>query len=257
MNYDELTAYYESSHDEKSRLINDKMHSLEYITTMYLFKKYLPGSGSVIDCCAGGGIYSFTLAKQGYEVTAGDLMKKHVDILHSDNKNGLLKAVYQIDVLDMSRFESESFDIVLCMGALYHIMKYDDRQKCVSECLRLLKRGGCFVAAYVNRNAVYINHFNQGSDIEKRRQTYQTGKNGIFYAMDFGESDNLMNQFPLVKITNAGVDGLIYPLKERLNSASKDDFDDYLQYHLASCEQPSIIGHSMHGLYIGRKTDGR
>ena len=26
-----------------------------------------------------------------------------------------------------------------------------------------------------------------------------------------------------------------------------------VEYHLATCEQPSILGHSMHGLWIGKK----
>ena len=226
---EKLIEYYQNCECvEKDRLSRDRCNNIEYTTTMYLLNKYLPKSGSVLDCCAGGGIYAFSLANQGYEVTAGDLVKKHVDILNSENKNGLLKSVYQGDVLDMSRFSNESFDVVLCMGALYHLMELNDRKKCVEGCLRVLKKGGLFVAAYINRNAVYINHFNQNPPVERRKHIFET-------------------------ITNAGVDGLRYPLAYRINTAENDDFENYMEYHLSSCEEPSIIGHSMHGLYIGRK----
>lgn len=251
---EKLIEYYQNGECvEKDRLSRDRCNNIEYTTTMYLLNKYLPKSGSVLDCCAGGGIYAFSLANQGYEVTAGDLVKKHVDILNSENKNGLLKSVYQGDVLDMSRFSNESFDVVLCMGALYHLMELNDRKKCVEGCLRVLKKGGLFVAAYINRNAVYINHFNQNSPVERRKHILETGENGMFYVMDFGEIVKLLIEFPLETITNAGVDGLRYPLAYRINTAENDDFENYMEYHLSSCEEPSIIGHSMHGLYIGRK----
>ena len=35
--------------------------------------------------------------------------------------------------------------------------------------------------------------------------------------------------------------------------ATDEDFATYMECHLVTCEQPSIIGHSMHELWIGRK----
>ncbi len=177
-----------------------------------------------------------------------------MDLLNVKNKDGLLECVYQGDVLDLSRFANESFDAVLCMGALYHLMERVDREKCVFECLRVLKSSGIFVFSYINRNAVYINHFCRSlSNVENQQQILKTGVNGVFYTMDFGEEDELIGKFQLDKITDAGVDGLIYPLYAQLNEATTEEFNAYMEYHLATCEQPTIIGHSMHGLWVGRK----
>ncbi len=108
--------------------------------------------------------------------------------------------------------------------------------------------------AYISRNAVYINHFMYNrSEIEARAEILKTGKNGVFYCMDFGEQKALAARFPVEEITDVGIDGLIYPLREALNSADADEFNAYMEYHLATCEQPSILGHSIHGLWIGRK----
>ena len=221
---------------------------------MHLLLNHLPKECSVLDCCAADGAYAFPLAAEGYRVTAGDLMREHVDILVERNSDGQLDSVYQGDALDMSHFEDWAFDAVLCMGALYHLMKRSDRKKCVAECLRVLKTSGTFVFAYINRNAVYINHFlNNLSNSVNGSAILKTGVNGVFYTMDFGEAQELVNGFPLEKITDACVDGLIYPLKTRLNEATDEEFSAYMEYHFATCEQPSIIGHSMHGLWIGRK----
>jgi len=257
-NYDyneKLINHYLSgkSYGEENRSKIDQAHSIEFITTMHFLSKHLPKGCAVLDCCAAGGVYAFPLAKAGYKVTAGDLIQRHVDILNSQNKENWLECVYQGNVLDMSRFANETFDAVLCMGAVYHLMERENRESCVEECLRVLKNNGIFVFAYINRNAVYINHFNNNIPSGQREETLKTGVNGVFYTMDFNEQQELADKFPLIKITDIGVDGLIYPLRERLNESTPEEFSAYMEYHLATCEQPSILGHSMHGLWIGKK----
>ena len=253
--YEQLLTHYRSGYGELNRLQKDQAHSIEFITTIHFLLKHLPKGCSVLDCCAAGGAYAFPLAKEGYKVTAGDLIPEHVDVLNAENKAGLLECVYQGNVLDMSRFANETFDAVLCMGALYHLMAREEREKCVAECLRVLKEGGIFIFAYISRNAVYINQFNSRltSTMHDLAELLKTGVNGVFYTMDFHEPDRLMERFPVAKITEVGVDGLMYPLKDRLNEATPEEFSAYMEYHMSTCEQPSILGHSMHGLWIGKK----
>jgi len=158
-NYEELIAHYLSGYGEQNRFQLDQAHTIEFITTMKYLLKHLPKGCTVLDCCAAGGAYAFPLAKEGYRITAGDLIKNHVDILNAENNDSLLEFVYQGNVLDMQQFDDAAFDSVLCMGALYHLMEREDREKCIAECLRVLKDNGIFAFAYINRNAVYINHF--------------------------------------------------------------------------------------------------
>jgi len=252
-----LETYYTENYNEEIRLHRTQAHRIEFATTMKYLLKYLPNDCSVLDCCAGAGVYAFPLAKHGYQVTAGDLVEKHVEIMKETDQGNLLKHIYQGDVLDMSRFEDESFDAVICMGALYHLMTTEERQRCLSECLRVLKKGGILMLAYINRNAMYIADL--GSDdysVENANNILENGINSVFYGMDFNEIDELTSKFPLEKITDVGVDGLVYPLFDKLNALSEAEFDAYLSYHLSTCEQSSIIGHSCHGLWVGRKQTG-
>ena len=254
-NFEKLISHYLTVCGEQNRLQLDPAHTIEFITTMRFLLKHIPRGSSVLDCCAAAGAYAFPLAKEGYKVTAGDLIRAHVDILNAENTHGALVGVYQGDVLDMSQFPDGIFDAILCMGALYHLMDYKDREQCVAESLRVLKPGGVFAFAYINRNAVYINQFSRGgATLQELAEIRETGANGVFYTMDFNEVDLLTSNFPVVKVTDVGVDGLMYPLINRLNTATAEEFSAYMQYHMATCEQPSILGHSMHGLWIGRKT---
>jgi ubiquinone/menaquinone biosynthesis C-methylase UbiE len=248
-----LEEYY-TNDNEDGRLNKDNVHKIEYRTTIHFLLKHLPNGSTVLDCCAGTGVYAFPLAEKGYKLTAGDLVQKHLNIMNDSPKRDLLQDVYKGNVLDMSRFADESFDAVICLGALYHLHSEKSREKCIDECMRITKKGGVFIFAYINRNAVFINHYKQYPfRVEENENIMKTGNNGIFYGMDFGEVDKLTKRNDLEKITDIGTDGLIYPLYYELNSLTEGQFENYMKYHLATCEQPSIIGHSMHGLWIGRK----
>ena len=38
-----------------------------------------------------------------------------------------------------------------------------------------------------------------------------------------------------------------------LRAVYKKGFEDFVTYHFSVCEEPSVIGNSMHGLLIARK----
>lgn len=254
MNFEEKLVEYYASGYERKRLKKDKYHSIEYLTTVRYLDMLLPEEGKVLDCCAGGGTYSFYLAERGYSVTAADLSPKNIDLIKSDRQSKSLDAVLRLNVLDMSCFADRSFDVVLCMGAFYHLKSAEERKQCVAECLRILKDGGILALAYINRNPCVLYQFwQQPKNIKTQAELIKTGDNGLFYAADFDEIDKLLRDFNLSSIKNIGIDGSAYPLQKKINSLSKAQFVDFLEYHFSVCEQQSIIGNSMHGLLFARK----
>ena len=58
--------------------------------------------------------------------------------------------------LDLSRFTDASFDLVLVMGPLYHLVEPSDRDRAIREALRVLAPGGLLFASFITRYAVYI-----------------------------------------------------------------------------------------------------
>lgn len=248
----ELFDYY-NSYDEHNRLERENAHKIEKVTTQIYLEKTLPTNATILDCCAGTGEYSFWLAQKGHKVLAGDIMPKHVDIMKASPKASLLKDIFTINVLDMSQLSDSSFDVVLCMGLFYHSHDKCDREKAISECLRVLKKDGIFVLAYINRNAIYINHFKRDPAQAVYSNVMKHGQNGVFYGTDICEINEIVKSKQLKTLFNIGVDGLMYPLVEEINSLNDEQFEKYMEYHLLTCTNPSLIGHSMHGLYIGKK----
>lgn len=162
-----IIEFYNTACEEDARLSGSrgKSRTIEYLTTMRYLKKYCAKDKTVLDACAGTGIYSFPLAEVGCRVTAGDLTPKHVELIRRRQKeNPVLGSVYEGSILDLSRFPDESFDVVLNLGSYYHLNAAHDRAQSVRECLRVLKKGGILYVAYVNKFSVIIRYHSEWLD---------------------------------------------------------------------------------------------
>lgn len=103
----------------------------------------------ILDACAGTGIYAFELAKRGHEVIAGDLIDANVEKMRKrQEENNLLKHIYEGNILNLSQIEDNSFDVVMNLGAYYHLCNREEREKGIKESLRVLKDGGIIAAFY-------------------------------------------------------------------------------------------------------------
>ncbi|MDR1206557.1 MAG: class I SAM-dependent methyltransferase [Peptococcaceae bacterium] len=258
---DAVKNYY-TGYSEENRLKRDNFHRIEFLTSMRYLEKAIPPSSRILDACAGTGIYSFALAQQGHSVTACDLMPEHIaQIRKRDSSEDLLRDAKVCNILDMSGIEDVSFDAVLCMGALYHLFTAEDRKRAVDECLRVLKPDGLFAAAYVSRHAQLVSALSH-KGMEKYDAALDCIESGIFDAENGGlvfyrstpaEIISLMESADLEKQYMVGTDGIAHIIAELINSMNPPDFDRWLQYHYSTCEDETLLGYSLHGLYIGKK----
>ena len=105
-----LNDYY-SNYDEDSRLVKDKAHHIEYITTTKYIEKYLKDGDRILEVGAGTGRYSINYASKGYMVDSVELLDKNLDILKSKITKGMninaIKGNYKVG-------NSENFIIEAC-----------------------------------------------------------------------------------------------------------------------------------------------
>lgn len=258
----ELYSYYEN-YNEEIRLKRDNLHQIEYITTMNLLKKHIPQYSKILDCCAGTGVYAFEFARNGHIVSAGDIVPNHIEIMKKNSDAFLLYDIYCGDTIDMSRFSDNEFDVVLCFGALYHLLTFTERYTAIKECLRVLKPSGIFAFAYMTREAIYFaQHMKavKSVDADLRIEEYKkldcifsTGKCGIFYGMSPDELDEIIKNFNLKKITQAATYPFFYNIYNQINEMSPEEFDEYIKCHIATCENREVVKNTMHGLFICKK----
>lgn len=250
---EKIINYYEN-YDEEGRLFRDKAHMIEYLTTIRYFDRLFAPKSRILDACAGTGSYSLYLASKGHKVTACDLVERNINIIRSKPDADKLDCTTVCNVLDLSRFDENSFDVVLCMGALYHLMTDDERKKAMAECVRICKSGGMVVFAYINKIGAIIATIKPGlENIGELLKILDDTDDGIFRCTMPQVIVRLSSECGLEMIHNIGVDSISFTHMDKINAASNENFAQLMEYHYATCEEESIIGSSIHGLYIGRK----
>lgn len=256
-----IKQYYES-YDEDNRLLKDNAHKIELITTTYFLDKFINKKSRILEVGAGTGVYSLYYAENGHDVTALDLVPKHVEIMK--DKASLRKLTMNVvegNALNLSSFSEGSFDTVLCLGPLYHLITEEDRRKCIEECLRVLKPGGILAAAYISRFSTFVNYILRDKENINDRGLQNISKQGLeageaidcFYHSTYFEIEELMNQFDIIKLEHIGTDGIGGTLRDITNKFDDSEFELWMDYHLRTCGDSSLAGYSQHGLYICRK----
>ena len=248
-----------TEYDEDSRLISDKGHNVEYLTTMRYIQKYLKPGAKILEIGAATGRYSITLAQMGYDVTAVDLTPKYIDIMKSKSQGMNNFRCMVADALDLSMFEDNSFDMVLNLGPMYHLFNQKDKEKAVHETIRVTKKGGICMFAYLPCASFMIGYglLHQGAaHLGKMMDKFGRFKDSpdeifsCFYIEDFKK---LFTKTNTQYITNVATDGIAYAMKEHLEQLQEEGYQTFLKWHFLTCERPDQQGYSAHLLYICKK----
>ncbi|MBU3130131.1 class I SAM-dependent methyltransferase [Clostridium tagluense] len=256
-----ILEYYEN-YDEEARLVKDNAHKIEFITTMHYLDKIVKPGARILEVGAGTGRYSFCLAEKGHSVTALDITPKHIEIMKEKaNHKDLDINIVLGDAKNLSGFKDNSYDVVLCLGPLYHFSVEEEKIQCLDECLRVLKSGGILAVAYINRFSTFVNMINRKKENINDEGLNNIVKTGLeygderdcFYYSKYDDIENLMDSFNITKISHIGTDGLVGLFSDKLNEFNGAEFEKWMEYHLMTCSDSSLIGYSQHGLYICEK----
>jgi SAM-dependent methyltransferase len=148
----EVLAYYERG-EEQGRLT--QRPSLELLRTQVLLERFLPASPArVLDVGGGVGVYASWLAGLGYQVHLVDPVPLHVQQARSGGE-------FSAAVGDARQLveANESWDAVLLLGPLYHLVARAERLQALSEARRVCRPGGVVLSAGISRYAASFDGF--------------------------------------------------------------------------------------------------
>lgn len=254
-----LIEDYYNHFDEENRL--DTRHGrVEFTTAIKYIEDALNNDKSkkILDIGAGTGKYSCYFDKQGYDVTAVELVPHNIDVFKSKGSN--VKILHG-NALDLSMFENDSFDVTLLFGPMYHLLKEEEKVKALGEAKRVTRKGGTiFVSYYMNEYSLIQYAFVKGhikDALEEGRldeNFHVVAKEDDLYSMVRTEDIaryNELNGLKRIKIVSQ--DGASDYIRTAITRISEEDFNTYIKYHLSICERTDLLGASSHLLDILEK----
>lgn len=255
-----LENYY-NTHDEDRRLLS-RTGQVEYVVTIEYIHRYLFPGCRVLEIGAGTGRYSHALAKEGFSVTAVELVERNVEILNANTKHGEDLTVLQGNAKDLSFLEDERFDITLLLGPMYHLYTEEEQIQTLSKALRVTKKGGKVFAAYLNNDATVVQFcFGKGMLADERYkalvepETFKCSSTPaeLFQMYRKEDIDALMDHFNVRRLHYLGTDMFTLYMPEAVEKMDDELFSEYLRYVLSICEREDMAGVTNHILDIFEK----
>lgn len=205
----------------------------------------------ILDVGAGTGRYSVALSKEGYSVTAVELVPKNLAVLES--KHSLVNC-WPGDARDLHFLDDDTFDITLLFGPLYHLHTQQDMLKAFAEARRVTKTNGFILAAYVMNEYSVLTYCFKGGHIKDALQQNKITKDFHTVAAE----DELYTYFRLEDINELNklsslrrekiiaADGAADYMRRELNAMDEETFSLFIDYHLTICERQELLGASSH-----------
>ena len=257
-----ISRLYENGRED-TRLTRSRRGQLEFLTTMDYIHRLCPQPAKVLEIGAGTGAYSVALAREGYGVTAVELVDGNLRILR-ERGQGLSNLVsVQGDALDLGRWADSAFDLVLCLGPMYHLFDRKDMEQALDEAIRVTRPGGVLMAAFLSVHAILFDNYLQAEPnsfraglAENFTPAYETRHFAAqgFTGFQVKEFEALLEDRPVEHLATVATDGILELAKGRSDFVlSDEDFAAYAAYHLRFCEERELLGSSSHLLYVGRK----
>ena len=248
--------------DEDERLNKSRQGQLEYLVTMNYIHRFLKEGACVLEIGAGTGRYSIELAKEGFQVSAVELVEGNLKKL-KENAKGLSNInAFQGDALDLGMFADDSFDVTLLFGPMYHLYEKADQLRAIDEAVRVTRPGGVILAAFLSAHAIICTNYLYSwlPTVEGIKENFDSEynvrhfKEQLFTGFDICEFEELFSDRGVDHITTVAADNVLEVAEKRGDfSMTDDDFQAFADYQLHICEKREMLGNSSHLLYICRK----
>lgn len=259
MNY--LEEYY-NARNEDARLTS-RHGSVEYLTTMKYIRESVSGvdDPAILEVGAGTGLYSVTLAKEGYRVTAVELVEQNLEILKSKLDGSERITPILGNALDLSFLPDGAFDLTMLLGPMYHLYTKEDKLQALREAVRVTKPGGRILVAYCMNEPTVIqyvfwqNNLREVTDSDLLTPDWhcKSEPKEVFELIRTEEIAELDAEIPVKRLKLIATDGATNYMRGFVDEMDDETFAKWLDFHFSTCERQDLVGASNHTLDILEK----
>lgn len=255
-----LRSFYTAGFREDDRLRTRAHGVLERVRTQELLERFLPPPpAAVLDVGGGTGVHAEWLARRGYRVRLVDVIEEHVAhasrIPNVDAEVGDARSLSQPD---------NSYDAVLLLGPLYHLLERDARLVALQEAGRVARPGAPVLAAAISRYATLMDIGSDGRLTDHLepfvRRLHMTGEfsGGVvgFTSCHFHTPEELADELMVAGLVDVEVFGIEGPAGPTLRALGMDHIEALLPAAVLAARiverDPALIAASGHLLARSR-----
>lgn len=245
-----------NKHPEDLRL--QRRHGIvEFETTMHHLRRFLLPHHHILDVGAGTGRYTSALMAEGYQVKAVELVQRNIDVfLQREPTADVVKG----DARSMPFLPTDSADVTLLLGPLYHLIGDDEKVCALREARRVTKPGGIiFVAYLMNEYSILSYCFDEERIVDLMQRGVvsadyhvQVQEGELYDYVRLEDIDRLNAAADLQRITIFSPDGAADYMRTRLNRMSPETFSRFLDYQKVISERHDLIGAGSHVVDVVR-----
>ena len=255
---------------EWNRLEKDAYNSLEFLVTRHYLRKHLPKTCKILDAGGGPGRYALELCRAGYDVVLLDIDATYTTFaeekikLEPESVSSRLIASVVGDIRDLSRFSTNDFDAVLCLGGpLTHISDETERIQATSELVRIAKPRaivGIAVVGYLAMLRTVLSRHSQELITPQYWELIKEGKGNnlvggsLWHFFLASELQQLAESCGLITLEMVGCESLSTGLSAATNTVAEDPakWERWVELVLETATEPTIVDMAAHILYIGQ-----
>lgn len=258
--------YYAVKAEQEWERLETAWGAQEFAMTQALLEPHLPEMGRALDIGGGPGRYAGWLASRGYRVSLADAVPELLDIARE--RVAGIDEIVPADARDLSHWDDDSFDVVLCLGPLYHLTEAADRRRAIAEVARVLRPGGIAAFALIT----WYSHLRRvisrpdehvefdDSDFLPRlaeRQIFQRAQDGTFggYGVRPAEVDAEFEGSGLEKVflaTQESFAGELAPRLFELRESHPATYEEIFRLMVQHATDPTLLGGATQLLYVAR-----
>ena len=245
-----------NKHPEDMRLL--RRHGIvEFETTLFHLHRFLQPNYSILDVGAGTGRYASALTAEGFRVKAVELVQRNIDVFL---KRDPTADVVRGDARNMPFLPSDSFDVTLLLGPLYHLFGDEEKVKALAEAKRVTRPGGLLFIAYLMNEYSILSYCFDEERIESLMETGAVDENFHIQAKEgelydyvrLEDIDRLNRKAGLERVTIFSPDGAADYMRTRLNHMNETSFARFIEYQKSISERFDLIGAGSHVVDVVR-----
>ena len=224
---------------EDKRASQSRYGALEFEYTKRHLEEFIHEGADVIELGCGTGYYAMHFSSRCRTYLGVDMVPEHIAILEEKIRvSGRKNVRAQLgDATALTEVAGGSFDVVLCLGPMYHLPDRE-RELVFAQCRRILRPGGIAAFAYVNKVGVYAG----GCIHDKLRASYPMPE----------EMEEAAARHGFVKLKNLGTDFFI--TMSIVEAMSEERFALLRPLLNEMASHGSCTGMSNHALLVCRKS---